>query len=938
MIYLFTMPLPAFSQALPFAVVAQIQKSTVRVIAVNSSTSSSLRRVASGFTWQRASDVITSFHVVAGADSISVEFGGASGETSSESSGIVVREARIKSIDVEGDLVLLEVVNPPDWAAWFDRTVAPSPGEPIWLAGFPEATSGLRSVRLWLSDIAPKTLKPGLNQGARDDLERLGFPSVNLPVLHVQGPLLHGDSGSPIFDVNGALAAVGNGGLRDGAAQLGWGIPAERVLSLRDRSEAFSINKDALSTISTHFFSSADKFSQPTRRLSAPTGSTLRSLVPPADAIPLALSSDGSMGVVSYSGRPFVLNVTANEVVIYPQFYPGLGDTAAYSADGRYLAGGTSDGKVVIWDAVSGRIKRTLTTELQDGITSIAFSHDCEYIAAGTEGGVVYLWNIVRGQMVGRLPHEFIRNNVLTLAFSPNDQTLAAGYWAGAIRAWSTNGLELVVDLPELGSVAGLNFSPDGGLLAAAFSADPNKLVIWNTSNWEILLSAEISGSPGAIGFSSDGKKVAVGPGGGNNSSVSVIDVSNGGAETVATSIDFHGSNFIKFASSEELTWATQTDGFVLWNLQSGTKVGGSKPTGYAVDWGAFKEDGSTAAWIDKAAGRITIFDLDKGRIESVLGGVEEYDGLGDISPNGLWLAVTKISGDIQIVHAKSGNLEFVIPSDGLVADTRFSRDSRSIAVGTGAHNIDIWNVPEGTLKRRIQGGSDLPLAWEVAFSPDRQTLAASVERSHHDGVDRAIVRTWVMDTGDQVTELPLQAWNAGRLTYSKDGNLLATAEPDEKRIKIWNLRELGSFVTIITRFRAQEFAFSPIGDAIAVADGSLLELWDPLRGTFKARYSPNIGEIQKVAYSADGRSIRVFGAFGLTIIDANTGNGFIHMRVTSPEGWIALNDKGELLGSREALSEVQLIDAADKIIDIDESYISRHLNNVDPSLFFNFR
>ncbi|GGE05086.1 hypothetical protein GCM10008012_55190 [Rhizobium anhuiense] len=636
-----------------------------------------------------------------------------------------------------------------------------------------------------------------------------------------------------------------------------------------------------------------------------------------------------------------MVNAAAEEIVLYPQFYPGIGGTALYSADEKLLAGGTTDGKVIIWDAVSGRIRRTLATELQDAITSIAFSHNGEHIAAGTEDGVVYLWNITRGKMVGRLPHESIRNNVLTLAFSPNDQKLAAGYWAGAIRVWSTNNFDrfdVLTSLTNIGSVAGLDFSPDGGLLAADYSANPDVLSVWNTSTWEMLSTTELHGSAGPVVFSSNGKTVAVGPGGGNDSAVSLIDISDGSLETIATSADFDGSKFIKFASPTELSWATDKDGFVRWDVKSWTKIGGQKATGYTVQWGAFTDYATIAAWIDTSAGTITIFDLEKGRIASVLGGIEEYDKLEDISPDGLWLAVAKIGGDTHILDAKNGNLEFVIPPAGLVADVRFSPNSRSVAVGTGAYSIDIWNVPEGTRKREIPGGDDLPIAWGLAFSPDGQTLAASVERSLHDGADRAAVRTWVTDTGAPVFELPLQAWNAGRVSYSWDGNLLATAEAHEKRVKVWNLREVGSFVTIITRFKWPEFAFSPKGDAIAVADGSLIDLWDPLQGVFKARISPNIGEIQKLAYSPDGSRIRVFGAFGLSIIDANTGSAFIHMRITSPESWIALNDKGDLLGSREALSQVQLVDAAEQVIIVDDDYTRRHLNSTDPDLFFEHR
>ena len=132
----------------------------------------------------------------------------------------------------------------------------PSASSPLWVVGYPLDIAGLRSRRLRLSEIAPDTLGEALDETARSDLEALRFPALDLGVLHVEGGLLPGDSGAPIIDVHGRVVGIGSGGLKRGTVGLGWGIPASRLDSLRDRGTAVTpFDPAILERIRTSFFS-----------------------------------------------------------------------------------------------------------------------------------------------------------------------------------------------------------------------------------------------------------------------------------------------------------------------------------------------------------------------------------------------------------------------------------------------------------------------------------------------------------------------------------------------------------------------------------------------------------------------------------------------------------------------------------------------------------
>lgn len=60
-------------------------------------------------------------------------------------------------------------------------------------------------------------------------LSRRGSPSLNSPMLDLQGHLLPGHSGAPIFNQDNKLIGVGNGGLQAGTIEIGWAVPWQEI-------------------------------------------------------------------------------------------------------------------------------------------------------------------------------------------------------------------------------------------------------------------------------------------------------------------------------------------------------------------------------------------------------------------------------------------------------------------------------------------------------------------------------------------------------------------------------------------------------------------------------------------------------------------------------------------------------------------------------------
>jgi WD40 repeat protein len=108
----------------------------------------------------------------------------------------------------------------------------------------------------------------------------------------------------------------------------------------------------------------------------------------------------------------------------------------------RYLASGSADGKLIVWDLEGPRYEEVLRKSAGGSIFSVAFSHDGKYLAAGTKTDVT-IWRVGIWSCDVRLvgptgsaarsadfspTGRYIRSEYKPLSFSPTERYIASGF------------------------------------------------------------------------------------------------------------------------------------------------------------------------------------------------------------------------------------------------------------------------------------------------------------------------------------------------------------------------------------------------------------------------------------------------------------------------------------------------------------------------------
>jgi WD40 repeat protein/serine/threonine protein kinase/class 3 adenylate cyclase len=347
---------------------------------------------------------------------------------------------------------------------------------------------------------------------------------------------------------------------------------------------------------------------------------------------------------------------------------------AAWNPDDSQVATVTDDGRITIWDAITGKMVRQWRAQGQI-IWSLAWSPDGSQLLTSDEDGSARIWEVKTLGERNNLQH---RGPVLSVSWSPDgSRLLTAGGLILSADVWDVGSGSLFKQLPHPGSVQAVAWSPKGDRVA---TASLNTVYLWNANSGEKIGS--LPSGPGVIdslAWNRSGVELVVG---GQDRTARILDVTSG---KLMQTLEGHSGTVLS------ASWSPDDSRIV-----------------------TASSDHTARVW-----------DVQTGQELLVLSGHTDQVNAALFSPDGETILTASSDHTARLWEARTGKLLHVLEGHtGSVRSVAWSPDGSLVATAGDDGLVLLWDPQTGERKGEVAQHS--AAVWAVAWSPDGSWLASA--------------------------------------------------------------------------------------------------------------------------------------------------------------------------------------------------------------------
>lgn len=637
-------------------------------------------------------------------------------------------------------------------------------------------------------------------------------------------------------------------------------------------------------------------------------------------------------------------------------------NSVCFSPDDRYVASGSEDNTIKLWDFTTGKELKTFTDT--DKIYSVSFSADGKYIVSGGRAGAK-LWNIQSGavtklsevetqiaelssdgkyaiatasyegkiMLIPTTPGEkkkfFVGHAgyLWCAKFSPDGKYFASGCDDKTIRLWNiSTGLAVKTFRGHTGDVRSIAFSPNGKYIASGGTTGDNTVKIWDIATGKALKT--LKGHENAVEsvcFSPDGKYVISGS---YDGTIRFWDVATG--NNLKTYPEYFLENVLSIDISSDGKYLASGNGnktIRIFDISTDKSIALWPGDKLEITDAFFSADGQAIINTN-----IDINSSENGGMNQSLKlwswsdaeKVKKHEGISSLMEK-----VNSMYGDLRIL-AHSGNRKNVvccysiggvgnialfdaktnecIKTLGLneniygITMAALSDDSKVLAIGFSNNTIKVWNIENGMTLMSSFAGYKTTLE-AINLSPDGKFVVAGGEDEYPNNP----IKVWSVADGKKLMSLNGHQNGINAVSFAPDGKCIASASCDGY-IKIWDvatkkmIKNIGGNKSMIS-----SVAFS--ADGKYLVSGHYLEeftvkLWDLSTGQQLKAFNGHVGKVKSVQFSADGNYVVSSSDDGsVKIWNVTTGKCMVsRYDVPNSSDWVAVTPDGRFDGTDSGL------------------------------------